>query len=113
MDGRFPAHPRAHQTPSRVTLRTRRGNPIPVGPPHALSPVSFASRMRTPMLLMHGAEDTNVPLGQAEYLHRALQHFDVPHEYVVYPREGHSIRERGHQFDVLHRTRAWFGRWLC
>lgn len=56
------------------------------------------------MLLTHGAEDTNVPLGQAEYLHRALRHFDVPHEYVVYPREGHSIRERGHQLDVLRRT---------
>ncbi|MBB4683306.1 S9 family peptidase [Amycolatopsis jiangsuensis] len=81
--------------------------------PHdALSPISFADRIRTPVLLLHGAEDTNVPPGQAEYLHRALRHFGVPHEYVRYPREGHSIRERGHQLDVLHRTRAWFDRWL-
>jgi dipeptidyl aminopeptidase/acylaminoacyl peptidase len=81
--------------------------------PHdAVSPVSFASRIRTPVLLLHGAEDTNVPLGQPVYFHRALRHFGVEHEFVVYPREGHLIRERQHQLDVLRRTRAWFDRWL-
>ncbi|WP_433554514.1 prolyl oligopeptidase family serine peptidase [Micromonospora zamorensis] len=85
-----------------------------IGPhPHdAVSPISFASHIRTPVLILHGAEDTNVPLGQAVYLHRALRHFDVEHEFVIYPREGHSIRERNHQLDVLRRTRAWFDRWL-
>ncbi|RAO12381.1 Dipeptidyl-peptidase IV [Micromonospora noduli] len=85
-----------------------------IGPhPHdAVSPISFASNIRTPVLILHGAEDTNVPLGQAVYLHRALRHFDVEHEFVIYPREGHSIRERNHQLDVLRRTRAWFDRWL-
>lgn len=85
-----------------------------VGPhPHdAVSPISFASRIRTPVLILHGAEDTNVPLGQAVYLHRALRHYGVEHEFVIYPREGHQIRERAHQLDVLRRTRAWFDRWL-
>lgn len=81
--------------------------------PHdAVSPISFAGRIRTPVLILHGAEDTNVPLGQAVYLHRALRHFGVEHEFVVYPREGHSIEERNHQLDFLRRTRAWFDRWL-
>ncbi len=85
-----------------------------VGPhPHdAVSPISFASRIRTPVLIVHGAEDTNVPLGQAVYLHRALRHFGAGHQFVVYPREGHRIRERDHQLDLLHRTREWFDRWL-
>lgn len=81
--------------------------------PHdALSPVSFASRVRTPVLILHGADDTNVPLGQAIYFHRALRHVSVEHEFVIYPREGHSIRERDHQLNVLRRTRAWFDRQL-
>lgn len=85
-----------------------------IGPhPHdAVSPVSFASSVRTPVLILHGAQDTNVPLGQAVYFHRALRHFGAEHEFVIYPREGHSIRERNHQLDVLRRTRAWFDRWL-
>lgn len=85
-----------------------------VGPhPHdAVSPISFASRIRTPVLIVHGAEDTNVPLGQAVYFHRALRHFGVEHEFVMYPREGHLFEERNHQLDLLRRTRAWFDRWL-
>jgi dipeptidyl aminopeptidase/acylaminoacyl peptidase len=85
-----------------------------IGPhPHdAVSPISYAGRIRTPVLILHGAEDTNVPLGQATYLHRALRHFGIAHEFVIYPREGHTIRERGHQLDVMRRTRAWFDRWL-
>jgi dipeptidyl aminopeptidase/acylaminoacyl peptidase len=85
-----------------------------IGPhPHdAVSPISFASRIRTPVLILHGAQDTNVPVGQAVYFHRALRHFGVEHEFVIYPREGHTIRERNHQLDVLRRTRAWFDRWL-
>jgi dipeptidyl aminopeptidase/acylaminoacyl peptidase len=85
-----------------------------IGPhPHdAVSPVSYAARISTPVLILHGAEDTNVPYGQAVYLHRALRHFGVEHEFVTYPREGHSFRERNHQLDVMRRTRAWFDRWL-
>jgi dipeptidyl aminopeptidase/acylaminoacyl peptidase len=77
-----------------------------------LSPISYASAIRTPLLIVHGADDTNVPLSQAEYLHRALRGFGAEHEFVVYPRENHSFRERDHQIDLLHRTRAWFDRWL-
>jgi dipeptidyl aminopeptidase/acylaminoacyl peptidase len=85
-----------------------------IGPhPHdAVSPISYASRISTPVLILHGAEDTNVPYGQAVYLHRALRHFGAEHEFVTYPREGHSFRERNHQLDVMRRTRAWFDRWM-
>ena len=82
--------------------------------PHdQLSPISFASKIRTPVLILHGESDTNVPIAQAEFFHRALRRFGVEHEYVVYPRENHSIRERNHQLDLLRRTREWFDRWLA
>lgn len=76
------------------------------------SPISYAADIRTPILLLHGADDTNVPLSQAEFLHRALRHFGVEHEFAVYPGENHSLRGREHQLDFLHRTREWFTRWL-
>ena len=81
--------------------------------PHdQVSPVSFASKVRTPVLIVHGEDDTNVPLSQAIYFHRALSQFGAEHELVVYPREGHGFTERNHQLDLLRRTRAWFDRWL-
>ncbi|HEY3958127.1 MAG TPA: prolyl oligopeptidase family serine peptidase [Streptosporangiaceae bacterium] len=81
--------------------------------PHdQVSPISFASKVRTPVLIVHGEDDTNVPVSQAIYFHRALSWFGVEHELVIYPREGHRFVERNHQLDLLWRTRAWFDRWL-
>ncbi|HEY3735069.1 MAG TPA: S9 family peptidase [Streptosporangiaceae bacterium] len=81
--------------------------------PHdRVSPISFASKIRTPVLIVHGEDDTNVPVSQAIYFHRALSWYGAEHELVIYPREGHGFAERNHQLDLLRRTRAWFDRWL-
>jgi len=81
--------------------------------PHdKVSPISFASKIRTPVLIVNGEDDTNVPVGQAIYFHRALSWYRAEHELVIYPREGHGIAERNHQLDLLRRMRAWFDRWL-
>jgi dipeptidyl aminopeptidase/acylaminoacyl peptidase len=77
-----------------------------------LSPISYAAKVTAPVLILHGENDTNVPVGQAMYFHRALTQFGTEHELVIYPRENHSFTERAHQIDVLERTRAWFTRWL-
>jgi dienelactone hydrolase len=74
------------------------------GPEH--SPLTYADRIRTPLLIVHGAEDTNVPVEQAELLHRAVQHSEL----VVYPGEGHSLQQREHRLDLLNRTRRLFAK---
>ncbi|MFI6094614.1 alpha/beta hydrolase family protein [Lentzea sp. NPDC051213] len=68
------------------------------------SPLTYAGRIRTPMLIVHGAEDTNVPVEQAELLHRAVAHSEL----VVYPGEGHVLARREHRLDLLNRTRRFF-----
>ncbi|MCC6630339.1 MAG: S9 family peptidase, partial [Chloroflexi bacterium] len=78
----------------------------------ALSPISFAHRVTTPLLILHGERDERVPVSQGRFFARALRAHGVPHELVVYPREPHGLRERAHQLDALRRTRAWFDRWL-
>ena len=77
-----------------------------------LSPISYAAQVTAPVLILHGENDTNVPVGQALYFHRALTQFGIEHELVIYPRENHSFTERSHQIDVLERIRTWFTRWL-
>ena len=77
-----------------------------------LSPISYAQRIETPVLILHGEKDERVPIGQARYFARALRHHGCPFELVVYPREPHAIEERNHQIDILRRSRAWFDRWL-
>lgn len=78
----------------------------------ALSPISFAHQVTTPLLILHGAEDARVPVSQGRFMAQALRERGVPCELVVYPREPHGIRERQHQLDLLRRVRAWTARWL-
>ncbi len=84
------------------------------GPHHAAfgSPISYAARRSTPLLILHGAEDERVPVSQAVSFHRAVRDQEAPVQLVTYPREPHGIRERRHQEDVMRRVREWFDRWL-
>ncbi len=77
-----------------------------------LSPISYAAKVTTPVLILHGEDDSNIPVGQATYFHRALTQFGIKHELVIYPDENHGFTKRAHQVDVLERVRAWFIRWL-
>jgi dipeptidyl aminopeptidase/acylaminoacyl peptidase len=64
--------------------------------------------IRTPTLLQVGALDIN----HNGEIYQALTDRKVPVEYVVYPREGHAIREPAHVRDALERNYRWFVRWL-
>ena len=91
------------------------GHPYsPAGQDHYLrpSPISAVSAVRTPTLILHGAEDVRVRPEQGAEFHRALTTLGVPVEFVLYPREGHAITERGHQIDLLRRVLGWYDRWL-
>ncbi|MEU7477034.1 prolyl oligopeptidase family serine peptidase [Lentzea sp. NPDC042327] len=70
------------------------------------SPITYADRIRTPLLIVHGADDTNVPLEQAELLHAAVPHSEL----VVYPGEGHTFAQRANKIDLLNRARAFFAK---
>ncbi len=77
-----------------------------------LSPITFARNVKTPVLILHGEKDARVPLSQATGFYRALKRQNVPVEFVVYPREPHSIAEKAHLLDILQRVRSWYDRWL-
>jgi len=78
----------------------------------AVSPISYADRVHTPLLILHGKEDRRVPVGQAIGFFHELRRRAVPVEMVLYPREPHGIGEEAHQLDLLRRVREWYGRWL-
>jgi dipeptidyl aminopeptidase/acylaminoacyl peptidase len=80
---------------------------------HALvSPLSYATRVRTPLLIVHGRDDARVPVGQATGFFHERRRRGVPVEMALSPREPHGPREEAHVIDLLDRVRAWYGRWL-
>lgn len=76
------------------------------------SPITYVANAKTPTLILHGASDERVRLGQGKELYHALQALGTPTEMVVYPREPHIFQERYHQRDVLKRVAGWFNRWV-
>lgn len=72
------------------------------------SPMAHSQGSTTATLVVHGKEDSRVPPGQAKELYRALRHAGTPTELVLYPREGHGLRERAHQIDFATRFLEWF-----
>src|SRR5216683_3266015 len=72
------------------------------------SPITFAGRVKTPTLILHGEDDPAVPVAQAYAFYRALKERNVPVECVIYPREGHGLSERDHGRDATERQLRWF-----
>ncbi len=77
-----------------------------------LSPMSYTHRVKTPTLILHGAEDKRVPLPQSEEFYAVLKAVGVDVEFVKYPREGHGIGEPRHALDVLKRQLAWYKKYV-
>lgn len=76
------------------------------------SPVTHVRNATTPTLILCGENDVTDPIGQCQQFHRGLKRYEVETQLVIYPREGHGIREEKHQLDVLNRMLEWFEMYL-
>lgn len=74
------------------------------------SPLTHADRIDVPVLLLQGADDLVVPPSQSEAIRDALAARGIPHEYVLYPGEGHGFRRAETIVDALERELAFLGR---
>jgi dipeptidyl aminopeptidase/acylaminoacyl peptidase len=81
----------------------------------ALSPMSYARSVRTPLLIVHSDDDRRTPITDAEQLFVMLRKRGVPAEFVRYPRSFHGLSRTGPPWllvDRLERIRTWFVHWL-
>lgn len=72
------------------------------------SPITYAAQVRTPTMILHSRDDRRVPLPLGRMFYQSLLARGVPTRMVIYPGEGHGIRQPRHREDVLRRTLAWF-----
>lgn len=76
------------------------------------SPLRYVRAAQTPTLFLHGEQDNDVHITQAEEMYMALKRRGIETVLVRYPREGHGLREPRHRTDALERTLAWFDKYL-
>ncbi|MHC9420198.1 S9 family peptidase [Sphingomonas citri] len=77
-----------------------------------VSAITSIKQARTPTFIYVGERDIEVPPTQSiEYWH-ALKDLGVSTSLVIYPDEGHGIRDPKNAADVRQRSVAWFDRYL-
>ncbi|MEM9530269.1 MAG: S9 family peptidase [Pseudomonadota bacterium] len=73
-----------------------------------LSPIHEIDQVRAPTLVLHGANDTNVPVVEAEQVVASLKARNVPVEYVLFPDEGHGFRKTANRVTSTVSIVRWF-----
>jgi dipeptidyl aminopeptidase/acylaminoacyl peptidase len=79
------------------------------------SPIAYASRVETPVLLLHGEADFRCPIAQSEAYFVALKRRGKEVELVRFPDCSHLFTRLGHpkmRQEYLARTLAWFNKHL-
>ena len=78
----------------------------------SLSPLHKLDRVTAPTLVLHGANDTNVPVVEAEQVVAALKQRGVAVEYVLFPDEGHGFRKTANRIRAAVAVVSWFDQHL-
>jgi len=56
----------------------------------SLSPITYAAKVKTPTLFVHGESDMRVPIEEAEQMYTALKKRHVPARFIRYPGNYHG-----------------------
>lgn len=72
------------------------------------SAMKHIAAAHTPTLIIHGENDNDVPIAEAEQLFIALKDVGVDTVFLRYPREGHGLSEVKHQIDATDRSITWY-----
>jgi dipeptidyl aminopeptidase/acylaminoacyl peptidase len=79
------------------------------------SPISYVSKVETPVLLLHGEADVRCPIGQSEEYFVMLKRLGKEVEFVRFPGCSHLFPRLGHpkmREEYLARTLSWFEKYL-
>ncbi|WP_164118264.1 S9 family peptidase [Sphingorhabdus sp. Alg239-R122] len=78
------------------------------------SPIYHVDKAKTPILILHGEDDTRVAPSQSYELYRNIKvrQPDTPVRLVLYPGEGHGNRKAAAQYDYNIRMMRWMDNYL-
>lgn len=82
---------------------------------HEQSPLTYADRITTPLLIVHSEQDWRCPLEQAQRLYVALKKRGATVELLLFPGEGHELSRSGrpsHRVARFDAILSWFGEHL-
>lgn len=76
------------------------------------SPLFSADKVNTPLLLLHGTVDTNVPIGESIQMYNALKLLGKEVEFIQVEGENHAIYDYDKRIAWNNAIYSWFAKWL-
>lgn len=76
------------------------------------SAYTHLDKVRTPTILFHGAADRTDTVEQSMNFFAGLRHLGVDARFVLFPREGHGIREPRHRRTLLVEEMRWLHKYV-
>lgn len=82
----------------------------------ALSPLKYAEKIETPLLILHGELDYRCPIEQGEQLFITLKHLKKEVEFIRFPKANHELSRSGKPYMRIERLNhicRWFEKYLA
>ncbi|MGH8455854.1 MAG: prolyl oligopeptidase family serine peptidase, partial [Stenotrophobium sp.] len=76
------------------------------------NPVDHVAQWKTPMLVVHSAQDFRIPLSQGIGAFTALQRRGIPSEFLTFPDENHWVQKPQNSEQWHNTVHAWLQRWI-
>ncbi len=76
------------------------------------APLTLADRVHTPILFMHGSDDTNVPINESIQMFTALKILGRECAFVTVEGQNHHILDYPRRIKWQNTIYAWFQKWL-
>lgn len=104
----------AHTEPWMAKIsRIKYGNPdTDLEMLRSLSPIHKIERLIAPTIIIHGANDTNVPVSEAEQVVESLKRRGVSFEYIIFSDEGHGLSKTANRVRATIAIVGWFDKHL-
>ncbi len=77
-----------------------------------LSPINYIDRIQDPLLIIQGANDPRVPVGEAVQIQKALEDRNIQSQLIIFPDEGHGSSSRKNQVLEIGNTLGFFEKYL-
>jgi len=78
----------------------------------ASSAINYMHNVKTPTFAYVGEHDIECPAPQTQEFWHAMKAMNVPTAIMIYPGEGHGLRDPEHLADAERRTLEWFDKYL-
>jgi len=79
---------------------------------HMLSPIHRFDKLRAPLLVVHGANDSNVPVEESEQVVARARERGIDVTYLLYEGEGHELMRAAHRESFVRTAVEWLTRVL-